>query len=723
MRRPKWTENNPWKYRHIILLIAAIFLGLYIAWLAFGEKSGYMGFLLSSFATFICSLTAFLLTGWTYSRLKNEQERQIWLFFTIGTCIWLLSDLLRMFNNGLEPNPVIPEYTNNLTFFFGGIGFLVGVIMAPKKVRMLHSPAILLLDRTITSAVCATLIWSSILQSISFTNYDHQIITALTLGNTAILLVLIYLFIGSDLAGTPLSNSLNEVGVAFLVCSSLANINLYPASPTSQYIIENLGWVVGCLSVALGALIHNQPTSHPSRINRSAGMILQHLQRYLPLYAIFLLVGYALMNWLFLGRIQTLALWMIVMLALVVVARQGFLAGEVEFQKYASLVNSIAEPAFICDRRWHIQLYNPALQEIVGGRQNLIGIPLEDLLHPAEGIRSITRKSITDGWRGECFLLRQNQSPVPISLALRPVRPGDKRLTIAGTAHDLSDQKAQQQALQQAYEQLAQAHASLGNLNNQLEQRVAEKTASLSEAYRVLEEQNRSLQQLDQIKSDFVSLVSHELRAPLTNISGGIELILLNPNHLPDHVRQNLELVQAEIQRLSHFVETILDLSALDAGKMPIIIEPVSLISVASIIQRQTAHLPAARRIDWRIPTEYPYLQADIQALTSVLFHLIDNALKYAPEGSILVNAGVKDNQGWISVSDSGPGIPEESLALIFSRFYRLNASDSQEIYGHGLGLYIAQRLLSAMNGSIEALNKPEGGACFTCWLPLAQAN
>jgi len=307
-------------------------------------------------------------------------------------------------------------------------------------------------------------------------------------------------------------------------------------------------------------------------------------------------------------------------------------------------------------------------------------------------------------------------------LSLRPLLWGRReRLALAGTAHDLSEIKRQQAALQAAYEQVASAHAELGRMNLILEERVAEKTASLTEAYTRLERQNLALQNLDRLKSDFVSLVSHELRAPLTNINAGIELLLARPRSLPSSARRTLQLVQAEIRRLTHFIETILDLSALDAGRAPVYPAPLDVHAIASAIQRQMTHLPGAGRVRWNFPPALPDFLADERALTSVLFHLVDNALKYAPDGPVEVSAGAQEGRGWLSVRDHGPGIAEADLPLLFTRFFRARPSDSQTVYGHGLGLYMVQRLLEAMNGTIRVENHPEGGACFTCWLPLAQ--
>jgi signal transduction histidine kinase len=274
--------------------------------------------------------------------------------------------------------------------------------------------------------------------------------------------------------------------------------------------------------------------------------------------------------------------------------------------------------------------------------------------------------------------------------------------------------------LRNAYDQIAADRAELEMLNEGLEQMVAEKTENLRQAYQRLEEQNISLQKLDELKSEFVTMVSHELRAPLTNINGGIELILAGHNTLPERPRQNMQLVQAEIQRLNNFVETILDLSALEAGKLPLFPAPLNLQKLVEKLHGQMTHLSGSESIHLDIPDDLPLLVADERALTSVIFHLLDNAIKYAPQVEIKVSAGVKNGRAWIRVSDQGPGVPEDELSSIFDRFYRSRiGNDAQTVYGYGLGLSISRRLMEAMDGSLEAENQKGGGACFTGYLPV----
>jgi signal transduction histidine kinase len=326
------------------------------------------------------------------------------------------------------------------------------------------------------------------------------------------------------------------------------------------------------------------------------------------------------------------------------------------------------------------------------------------------------------GWVGEREIHSRTGESILVSLSLQPIQPGgDDRLSLAGTAHDLRELKKQQKDLREAYEQIASAHDELERMNQQLADKVAEETANLNVALNRLEKQNRELQKLDQLKSDFVSLVSHELRAPLTNINGGIEMVLARESRLPVRTKQSLELVQGEIARLTRFVETILDISALDAGRLPLTIAPLALSQVVTTIQRQMTHLPEKERVKWEIPDSMTDMLADENAVNSILFHLLDNAFKYAPEGRIIVSAGSKGRRGWITVTDQGTGIPSGAIPYLFDRFYRYNTEDDREVYGHGMGLYIVKRFLEAMQGSIEVLNLPEGGAQFTCWLPLVE--
>jgi len=441
---------------------------------------------------------------------------------------------------------------------------------------------------------------------------------------------------------------------------------------------------------------------------------LRRLQASLPLALGLALALFTVFNWQASGDLRPFAVWATILISLVVLARQGVVAGEVELRQYMQLVESAADPAFVCDERGRLLLANPALAAAIGHAnvEALSGQLLPNLITPQtlprelHQTRAFSRPVLEDGWSGEVCFRRTDLSEFPVYLSLRPV-PDDSgaRLVLAGTAHDLSVQKRQQEAL-------ITARQALQDLNADLEMRVAEKTAELAR-------QNEELKTLDQLKSDFVSMVSHELRAPLTNIFGGMELTLAR-TELPARAREHLITVQAEIKRLSRFVETILDLSALDAGRLPLTLAPLDLAAVLETLRAQWAALPAGGRVRVQAAQPLPAVLADERALASVFFHLVDNALKYAPEGEVTVSVEPRGATVRIAVSDAGPGIPPEHRAAIFERFQRLNSADAQTVYGHGVGLYMVRRLLNAMRSEITVDDAPGGGARFSFELMIA---
>lgn len=694
--------------------------------------------------------------------------RLAWRGLLAISLVRLAVDILRLIQV-FSPSGAVLPILQDVFFVFGMAGLCAVVLLVPRPRRLSFSGSRgislpLLMDMLLTSIGLAALYWLVLLAPFFDMLAADPQATALAalypLVDVFALLLLVNLFLLTEhdpgqhfslVAGAPQPTSAAgetptvrvTIGtppalgwITFAVLAfAFADLGYASLSASSGYQPGgglDLVWLLGDLFMGLAtfaqvrALQARFSANGEKKLRFSLAFLPARFQPFMPLVVTLAVGWYSVLDNQFFGqagRPPSAALWLTLLLALGVVVRQGMQLGELELTRYANLVNSIAEPAFVCDRNGRIQLVNPAVLSIAGYDhvRELLHHPLGILLSAEEDVFAMLDAGAKNGWNGEVRLRRRDGEYLPVSLALRPLAGR----TLAGTAHDLSEQKRQQAALQAAYEQIAADRSELERLNTLLEQRVAEKTANLSTAYQQLEEQNRALQQLDQLKSDFVSLVSHELRAPLTNIRGGIELLGGQRGLKSGPTRETLNLVQAETTRLSRFVETILDLSALDAGRMPLYPSPMALRGVVETLKQQTRHLPDARRISWHIPEDLPSLMADEQALTSVLFHLLDNAMKYAPDGPIEVTAGFGAEDGihqpgaiWVQVSDYGPGIPTRQLAMLFTRFYRANPRDSQEIYGHGLGLYIVKRLLEAMNGDIQVRNRDEGGACFTIYIP-----
>lgn len=267
-----------------------------------------------------------------------------------------------------------------------------------------------------------------------------------------------------------------------------------------------------------------------------------------------------------------------------------------------------------------------------------------------------------------------------------------------------------------------QAEVIVRQMNTELERMVEERTRTLEAAYRELAKKNKELKELDRLKSEFVSLVSHELRAPLTNINGGLELILQFNSRLEPDLRNTLTILSQQSQRLTRLVDNILDVSLIEAGKLPMHLGPVA---VLPLLRKVVIMLQAkSPRIVVRMPQDgpTPLVWADEDRLAEVFINLLDNAAKYSPEWApITVNVKEAGNHLLISVSDWGIGIPKDELTRIFDRFYRVDNRDSKEMYGYGLGLYMTKKLVEEQGGRIWVESVSSAGSQFYFTVPIAE--
>lgn len=268
------------------------------------------------------------------------------------------------------------------------------------------------------------------------------------------------------------------------------------------------------------------------------------------------------------------------------------------------------------------------------------------------------------------------------------------------------------------------AVAEVHVLNRELENKITERTIALEERNVELAHANRELQHLDQMKSEFVSLVSHELRAPLTTLNGGLELAMQSADTLPEQARRTLETMVKETARLTYLVQTILDISRLEAGKLVVNLGPVAL----RPLMEQAAEvvlIPHNRPLDWTFTTDLPPVLADETHLAQIFRNLMRNADKYSPPGTVIhLCACQQGDHVRISIKDHGLGIPKDFQNYIFERFGRGHSGESAPP-GWGLGLYFVRKLIQAQNGLI-GVNSPiwedpeAPGAEFYINLPVA---
>jgi len=234
------------------------------------------------------------------------------------------------------------------------------------------------------------------------------------------------------------------------------------------------------------------------------------------------------------------------------------------------------------------------------------------------------------------------------------------------------------------------------------------------------------VRRLEQIRRDFVANVSHELKTPLTAIRGYAETLADALPEDPIQAKAFLQTILRNAQRLSALVEDLLELSRIESGQMALQPEPLAL---RACVERLLPSVePVARRrhvtLTIAIPDTFPSVQADASALETVLGNLVENAVKYVPEGGhVEVRAREVDGLARIEIADSGPGITAEHLPRIFERFYRVDPSRSREQGGTGLGLAIVKHTVEAHGGRVGVESMGSGGSTFTFTIPAAAAS
>src|SRR4051794_4029594 len=230
------------------------------------------------------------------------------------------------------------------------------------------------------------------------------------------------------------------------------------------------------------------------------------------------------------------------------------------------------------------------------------------------------------------------------------------------------------------------------------------------------------LRRADQIRRDFVANVSHELRTPLTAIRGYVEA-LSDGDASSEDSRRFLQVVARHTRRMERLVGDLLRLARLDAGQETIELTACDTHMLASGVLADLSSAAGERgqRVELRVAPGGEKIRADPAKLHDALRNLVANAIAYAPEHTtIRIDAAPVDGRVALSVSDEGPGIPEEDLGRVFERFYRVDKSRARDPGGTGLGLAIVKHLVELHGGKVQAENRRGGGARFTITLPAA---
>lgn len=265
----------------------------------------------------------------------------------------------------------------------------------------------------------------------------------------------------------------------------------------------------------------------------------------------------------------------------------------------------------------------------------------------------------------------------------------------------------------------------LANTFNEMASRLKNQYSGLEEANKKLMEANEKFAELDKMKSEFISIASHELKTPLATIRGFADILHgyaqksdseMCKNHL-----KNLDVIIKETDRLARIVDELLDISIIESGLMELHLKPVKLQDTAKKVVESFCLREEGYRFNIEIPEDFPEVLADGDMTEQLFTNLVSNAVNYSPLGKTITIKGVeKENEVEISVSDEGIGIPKSDLGKVFNKLYRRKEDETiQKIKGVGLGLAICRGIINLHHGKIRAESEGENkGARFVFAIP-----
>ena len=251
-----------------------------------------------------------------------------------------------------------------------------------------------------------------------------------------------------------------------------------------------------------------------------------------------------------------------------------------------------------------------------------------------------------------------------------------------------------------------------------------EEISARQQTEEVLRRATQEAEAADQAKSEFLATMSHELRTPLQVIMGYTSILLEEEGERGGGEQTAfLQRIDRSAQELLELITTVLDLSRIEAGQLQVQIEQVQILEVLEAVTTESQGLfeQSGLSIEWRRAADLPSVYTDAGRLKGVIKNLIGNAVKFTEEGGITIEARAQDEGVEISVTDTGIGIPNEALAIIFEPFRQVESPSARQRRGSGLGLHIVKRWLELLGGSITVESEVGRGSTFRVWIPIGQ--
>lgn len=403
-------------------------------------------------------------------------------------------------------------------------------------------------------------------------------------------------------------------------------------------------------------------------------------------------------------------------------------------ETFRQIFQSSVEAIIMVDQQGKILLANPVSERMFGyEKDGLIGLVVEDLLPEQMRAKHVTyRKHFTGhpeprpmGMGRDLIAKRKDGSQFPVAVSLSYMLIEGEVLVMAFIS-DITERKKSEEALKRSEEQLLvyaselekKVHSRTEDLNstiNALEKEINIRKKAEDEARKALDRER----ELNELKSKFVSIASHEFRTPLSAVKSSASLInqYIERNEI-EKVGKHVNRIKSSVDHLTSILNDFLSLGKLEEGKIDVIKEPINIAEFLKEVKEEimpTIKPGQSIKISHDIRCES--MNSDPRILRNILFNLISNASKYSEGGTITM--GCFEKQGCIgfAIQDEGIGIPQEDQKHLFDMFFR--ASNAGNVEGTGLGLNIVKRYVELLNGTISYNSEYSKGSIFTVMIPI----